>query len=102
MSNLVPTIIAMPWIPVHDWVSVHDELPPREDGLRVLVFTENHKFGNGCQFFDILANDFYDVCPITNVRVNFVASAATHWKFHSHPPMTGLLNLETNRVPVPD
>ncbi|BBQ02896.1 hypothetical protein BSFA1_80240 (plasmid) [Burkholderia sp. SFA1] len=71
------------------FVSVQDGLPPYDQALRVLAFTEGVDFA-GEQFFDIKADDLYpseDPDSGTAARTE-VAQHVTHWRLHSYPAST--------------
>ena len=60
------------------WVSVNDRLPNPDDGLRVLIYTEDFDFA-GQQFFDVEAeslNEFYYRDPETQPKE---CRCASHW-----------------------
>ena len=64
------------------WHKCTDRLPPYEEDLRVLIFTQNYDF-DGEQFFDVKATDLYD---IDGIEYNSeIAENASHWTYLPFP-----------------
>ena len=62
------------------WTKVTERLPPYQENIRVLIYTEGVEF-NGVQFFDVPADSLYgDADDLEEAQRH-----ATHWM-----PLTGL------------
>ena len=59
------------------WIKCSEQLPPYEEGLRVLIHTAEHDFA-GKKFFDVKAIDLYPLSH-PDETMNEVCEVATHW-----------------------
>ena len=62
------------------WLKLSERLPPFDEGLRVLIYTEGVEF-NGAQFFDVTADSLYGHPD----EMEEAQRHATHWM-----PLTAL------------
>lgn len=66
------------------WTRVTTELPPLDEGVRVLVYTEGVDFA-GEQYFDIPADHLHYAASGNELgKASEVAEAASHWKLRPH------------------